>query len=169
MPDEPVKAVGLQAVIGLHRDEDAEAVAELKDGGDTHESTNGGDDQPDVADSVAVNRPTIETIEMRRQPREHDRNDNQRNENPAAGGIFAVADSEPAAPRKRVSDPAGKSQNDYACARRIGKERCPIAPTPNNERKKWQRAADCESEILNGVNGMFDVRCLRFDGRAKKP
>ena len=88
---------------------------------------------------------------MWRQPRERDGDDNQRNENPAAGRIFPMADSETAAPGKRVSDCPGEGQNDYACARRIGKERCAIAPTPNDERKKRQCAADCESKVLNGV------------------
>ena len=60
------------------------------------------------------------------------------------------ADSEAAATGKGVSDCTGQGQNDYAGARRIGKESCPIAPTPNRERKKRQRAADCESEVLNG-------------------
>src|SRR6266568_3474856 len=113
MPDEAVKAVGLQAVIGLQRDEDAEAVAELKDSGDAHEAANGGDDQPQVADRVAVDRPTAETIEMRRQPRERDGDDDQWNENPAAGGIFPLADSETTASGKGVSDCAGQSENDY--------------------------------------------------------
>ena len=66
MPDETIKPVGLEAVIGLHRDENAEAMAEFKDGGDAHESTNGGNDQPQVAESVAVDGPTVETIQMRR-------------------------------------------------------------------------------------------------------
>jgi hypothetical protein len=88
---------------------------------------------------------------MWRQPRERDGDDNQGNENPAAGWIFPLPDSETAAPRKGVSDCTGKGQNDYACTRRVGKKRCPIAPTPNDERKKRRCAADCESEILNGV------------------
>src|SRR5256886_11230279 len=50
--------------------------------------------------------------------------------------IFAPADSEAAATGKGVSDCTGQGQNDYAGARRIGKESCPIAPTPNRERKK---------------------------------
>ena len=75
MPDETVKTVGLQEVIGLQRDEDAEPVPQLKDGGDAHESANGGDDQTEVADSVAIDRPAVETIEMRRQPGEHDGDD----------------------------------------------------------------------------------------------
>jgi len=150
VPDETVKAVGLQPVIGLQRDEDAEPVAKLKDGGYSHESTNGGDDQPQVADGVAVDRPAIETIEMRRQPGEHDGDDNQRNENPAAGRIFAPANSETAASGKGVSDCAGQGQNDHTGARRIGKESCPITPTPNREREKRQRAADSKSEVLNG-------------------
>ena len=105
---------------------------------------------------------------MRRQPGERDGDDNYRDENPAAGGIFPLPDSETAASGKGVSDRAGKGQNDYAGARRIGKERCPIAPAPNDERKQRQCAADYESEILNRVNGMFDVRCVRFDGMAKE-
>ena len=119
MPDETVKPVGVEAVIGLHRDEHAKAVAELKDGGDAHESTNGGNDQPQVADSVAVDGPTVETIQMRRQPREHDGDENQRNENPAAGRIFAPADSETTASGKGIGDCTGRSQNNYACARGI--------------------------------------------------
>src|SRR5438067_1849049 len=63
MPDEPVKAIGLEAVIGLHRDQDAEAVAQIKDSSHAHESADRGDGQPQVADSVAVDRPTVETIE----------------------------------------------------------------------------------------------------------
>jgi len=151
VPDETVKAVGFEAVIRLQCDEDAEPVAELKDGGDAHESADGGDDQPQVADSIAVDRPTVETIEMRWQPRERDGDDNQRNENPAAGGIFPPADSDTAAAGKGVSDRAGQRENDEADARRIGKESCPIAPAPNGERKKRQRAADSKSEVLNGV------------------
>ena len=60
----------------LQSDEDAEPVTEFKDGGDAHESADGGDDQPQVADSLAVDRPTVETIEMRRQPGERDGDDN---------------------------------------------------------------------------------------------
>ena len=87
-------------------------------------------------------------IQVRRQPREHDGDDNQRNENPAAGRIFAAADSEAAASGEGVSDCTGQGQNDYACARRVGKERCPIAPTPNREREKRQRASDCKREVF---------------------
>ena len=88
---------------------------------------------------------------MWRQPGERDGDDNQRNENPATGGIFAPADSETAASGKGVSDCASQGQNDCACTRRIGKESCPIAPTPNREREKRQRAADSKSEVLKGV------------------
>ena len=88
---------------------------------------------------------------MRWQPCECDGDDDQRNENPAAGGIFAPADSEATAAGKGVSDCAGQRENDEADARRIGKESCPIAPTPNRERKKRQCAADSKSEVLNGV------------------
>jgi len=88
---------------------------------------------------------------MWRQPGERDGDDNQRNENPATGGIFAPADSETAASGKGVSDCASQGQNDYACTRRIGKESCPIAPTPNREREKRQCAADSKSEVLKGV------------------
>src|SRR6266480_4289953 len=151
MPDEPVKAIGLEAVIGLHRDKDAEAVAKLKDSSHARESADGGDDQSQVADSVAVDRTTVETIEMRWEPCERDGEDNQRNENPAAGGIFASADSETAASGKGVSDCAGQRKNDEADARRIGKESCPIAPTPNRERKKRQRAADSKRDVLDSV------------------
>src|SRR5438309_4932965 len=150
MPDETVKAVGFQEVIGLQRDEDAEPVAELEHGSNAHEAADGGDAQLEVADYVAVDRPAVETIEMRRQPRELDGNDNQRIENPAAGRIFAPADSETAASRKGVSDCAGQGQNDYAGARGIGKESCPIAPTPNDERKERQCNTDSKSEVLNG-------------------
>jgi len=150
VPDETVKTVGLQEVIGLQRDEDAEPVAQLKHRGDADESANGGDDQPEVADGVAVDRPAVETIEMRRQPGEHNGDNNQRNENPAAGGIFAPADSETAAAGKGVSDCTGQGENDYAGACRIGKKSCPIAPAPNDERKKRQRAADSKSEVLDG-------------------
>jgi len=158
MPDEPVKAIGLQAVIGLHRDKDAEAVAKLKDSSHARESADGGDDQSQVADRVAVDRTTVETIEMRWEPRERDGEDNQRNENPAAGGIFAPADSETAAPGKGVSDCAGQGQNNEADARRIGKEGCPIAPTPNDEREKRQRPANSKSKILNGVIQKYELR-----------
>src|SRR5206468_8106268 len=151
MPDEPVKAIGLEAVIGLHRDKDAEAVAKLKDSSHARESADGGDDQSQVADRVAVDRTTVETIEMRWEPCERDGEDNQRNENPAAGGIFSPANSETAASGKAVSDCAGQGQHDYACTRRIRKERCPIAPTPNNQRQKQQCSADCKSEVLNDV------------------
>jgi len=119
VPDETVKPVGLEAVIGLNRDEDAEAVAELEHGGDAHESTNRGNDQPQVADSVAVDGATVETIQMRWQPREHDGDDNQRDEEPAAGRIFSPADSKTAASGKGVSDCTNQGQNDYACTRRI--------------------------------------------------
>src|SRR4029450_8326284 len=102
-----VKAVGFKAVIRLKRDEEAEAVPELKDGGDAHESANGGDDQPKVADIVAVDRPTVETIQTRRQPGKGDGEDKQGNENPTAGGIFSLADSATAASGKAVSDCAG--------------------------------------------------------------
>src|SRR5207249_12034264 len=121
MPDEPVKAIGLEAVIGLHRDKDAEAVAKLKDSSHARESADGGDDQSQVADSVAVDRSTVETIEMRWEPCERDGEDNQRNENPAAGGIFAPADSETAASGKGLSDCAGHDQNYAADARRTSK------------------------------------------------
>ena len=84
----------------LQRDEDAEPVIELKDGGEPDESADSGDDQPQVADRVAVDRPTVETVEVRRQPRERDGDNNQRNENPATTGIFAPADSETAASGK---------------------------------------------------------------------
>ena len=33
----------------------------------------------------------------------------------------------------------------------MGKERCPIAPPPNDEREKRQRAADPKREVLNDV------------------
>ena len=151
MPDETVKAVRLQAVIRLQRDKDAEPVAKLKDGGNAHESANGGDDQPEIADTVAVDRPTFETIEMRWQPRERDGDDNQRNENPATAGIFAPADSETAASGKGVGDCAGQGENNETDTRRIGKESCPVAPTPNDQRKEGQRAADSKSEILNDL------------------
>ena len=151
MPDETVKAVGLEAVIGLERDKDAEAVAELEDGGDAHESANGGDDQPKVADSVAVDRPTVETIEMRREPRERDGDNNQRNENPTTAGIFAPADSETAASGKGVGGCAGQGENDQADTRRIGKESCPIAPTPNDQSKERQGTADSKNEIFNDL------------------
>ena len=76
MPNEPVKAVGLEAMIRLQGDEDAEPMAEFKDGGDAHESANSGYDKPRVADSVAVDRPAIEMIKMRWQACEYDRDDN---------------------------------------------------------------------------------------------
>ena len=88
---------------------------------------------------------------MRWQPSKRDGDDNQRNENPTAGGIFAPADSETAATGKGVSDRAGQGQNDYARARWIGKESCPIAPAQNREREKRQCADDCKREVLNGV------------------
>ena len=158
MPNEPVKAIGLEAVIGLQRDKDAEAVAKLKDSSHAHESADGGDDQPQVADSVAVDRPTVDTIEMWWEPRERDGEGNQRNENPAAGGIFPPADSEAAASGKGVSDCAGQDQNNEADARRISKEGCPIAPTPNHEREKRQRPANSKSKILNGVIQKYELR-----------
>src|SRR5438477_5544592 len=151
MPNETIKAVGLQAVTGLQRDEDAEPVPKLKDGGDADESADGGDDQPQIADSVAVDRPTVEAIQMRRQPGECEGDNNQRNENPTAGGIFAPADSETAASGKGVSDCASHRENDEADAGRIEKESCPIAPAPNREREKRQCAADPKSEVLKGV------------------
>src|SRR5206468_12939217 len=104
MPDEPVKAIGLEAVIGLHRDKDAEAVCKLKDSSHARESADGGDDQSQVADSVAVDRTTVETIEMRWEPCERDGEDNQRNENRAGDGIVAPVDCEAAATGKGVSD-----------------------------------------------------------------
>src|SRR4029077_11554402 len=126
-------------------------MAKLKDGGDADESTDGGDDQPQVADSVAVDRPTVEMIQMRWQPGERDCDNNQGNENPAAGRIFAPADSQAAASRKGVGDCAGHAQNDEADTRRIGKESCPIAPAPNREREKRQHAADSKRKVLKGV------------------
>lgn len=42
MPDEAVKAVSLQLMIGLDRDEHAEAMAELEDGGETDVSADRG-------------------------------------------------------------------------------------------------------------------------------
>ena len=158
MPNEPVKAIGLEAVIGLQRDKDAEAVAKLKDSSHAHESADGGDDQPQVADSVAVDRPTVDTIEMWWEPRERDGEGNQRDEDPAAGGIFPPADSEAAASGKGVSDCAGQDQNNEADARRISKEGCPIAPTPNHEREKRQRPANSKSKILNGVIQKYELR-----------
>src|SRR5206468_10159795 len=119
MPNKTVKAVGLEAVIGLERDEDAEPVTELKDGGDTHESADSSDDQPRVTNSVAVDRPTVEMIQMRRQPREHDRDDNHRNEDPATGGIFPLAYSETAASGKGVRSEEHtselQSRSDLVC------------------------------------------------------
>src|SRR5437762_2607423 len=170
MPDEPVKAIGLEAVIGLHRDQDAEATAKLEISSQAHESDDCGDDQRQVADSVAVDRPTVETIEMRWEPRERDGENNQRNENPAAGGIFAPADSETAASGKGVSDCAGQGQNNEADARPISKEGCPIAPTPNDEREKRQRPANSKSKILDGVIQKYELRLTEFfkagyDGR----
>src|SRR6266550_4451981 len=90
-------------------------------------------------------------IQMRRQPGEHDRDDNHRNENPATGGIFPPARFETAAPGKGVSDCASQCQNDHASSCRIGKECCPIPPPPNDERKKRQGAADSKREVLNDV------------------
>src|SRR5438067_6339066 len=95
---------------------------------------------------------------MRWEPREGDGENNQRNENPAAGGIFAPADSETAASGKGVSDCAGQGQNNEADARRIGKEGCPIAPTPNDEGKKRQRPANSKSKILNDVIQKYELR-----------
>jgi hypothetical protein len=85
------------------------------------------------------------------QPSERDGDNNYWNENPAARGIFALADSNAATPREAVTDRTRQGQNHYTSARRIGKERSPIAPTPNDERKKRQCAADSKSEVLNGV------------------
>jgi hypothetical protein len=65
-----------------------------------------------------------------------------------------------AAPGKGVSDCAGQGQNDYACARRIGKESCPIAPAPNREREKRQRAANSKSEVLNRVIQIRSTRSV---------
>ena len=135
----------------MKRDKDAEAMTELEHSNNAHESANHGDDQPEVTDRITVDGPTVETIEMWRQPREHDRDDNQRNENPAAGGIFPPADSETAASGKGVSDCAGQRENDEADARRIGKESCPIAPAPNGERENRQGAADSKNEIFNDL------------------
>ena len=100
MPEETVKSVGLEAVIALHCDEHAEAVAEFKDGGDAHESTNGGNDHSQVADSVAVDGPTVETIQMRLQPREHDGDENQRNENQRLEGSSRRPIPRPLLPEK---------------------------------------------------------------------
>jgi len=33
----------------------------------------------------------------------------------------------------------------------MGKESCPIAPTPHDECEKRQRAAEAKSEVLNNV------------------
>ena len=100
----------------------------------------------------------VETIEMRWEPCERDGEDNQRNENPAAGGIFAPADSETAASGKGVNDCAGQGQNNEADARRTSKEGCPIAPTPNDEREKRQRPANSKSKILDGVIQKYELR-----------
>ena len=107
---------------------------------------------------------------MRRQPGERDGDDNYRNKNPAAGGIFDPADSETAASRKAVSDGAGQGQNDCASARWIDKERCPITPPQNDQRKERQCAADSESEVLNGAIQnyewrLWDKRHRRIRGR----
>src|SRR5437762_13417707 len=95
---------------------------------------------------------------MWRQPGERDDDDNQRNENPAAGGIFAPADSETAASGKGVSDCAGQGQNNEADARPISKEGCPIAPTPNDEREKRQRPANSKSKTPDGANQKYELR-----------
>ena len=55
MPDETVETVGLQSVIGLKRDEHAEAMAKLEYGGDAHESADRSDEQSDVTDGIPVN------------------------------------------------------------------------------------------------------------------
>ena len=88
---------------------------------------------------------------MRWQPGERDGDDNQRNENPTADGIFALANSKTAASRKAESDCTGQREDDEADTRRMGKESCPIAPTPNDECEKRQRAAEAKSEVLNNV------------------
>jgi hypothetical protein len=44
VPDETVELVGLQSVIGLKRDEHAEAMAKLEYGGDAHESADRSDE-----------------------------------------------------------------------------------------------------------------------------
>src|SRR5437868_13438628 len=126
-------------------------MTEFKDGGDPQESANSGEDEPGVADSVAVDRPMIEMIKMRWQPCEHDRDDHQGNENPATGGIFPPALSQTAAPGKCVSDCAGQCQNDHARTRRMGKECCPIPPPPNGEREKRERAGDSKRQVLDGA------------------
>ena len=46
---------------------------------------------------------------------------------------------------------AGQGENDQADTRRIGKESCPIAPTPNDEGKERQGAADSKNEIFNDL------------------
>ena len=84
---------------------------------------------------------------MWRQPGERDGDDNQRNENPSARDIFALADANTAAPRKAESGCAGQREDDEADARRMCEERGPIAPTPNEEREKRQRAAESKSEV----------------------
>src|SRR5438876_639053 len=85
---------------------------------------------------------------MRWQPREHDGDDNQRDEEPAAGRIFSPADSKTAASGKGVSDCTAQGQNDYACTRRIRKESSPIAPAQDRQREKRQRTADCKSKVF---------------------
>ena len=151
MPDESVKAVGFQAVIRLQCDEDAETVAELEHGGDPHEPTDGGDDQSEVTDSVAVDGPAVETVEMRRQPCEDDGDDDQRNENPATARIFAPARSQTAASGKGVTGCAGQGENDDADPCRVSKKSRPITPTPDDEREKRQCSADSKSEVLYGL------------------
>src|SRR5213596_107595 len=89
---------------------------------------------------------------MRWQPGKGNGDGNQRNENPTAGGIFALAHSKTAASRKAKGDCTGQREYYETNARRMGKESCPIAPTPDDECEKRQRTAEAKSKILNDVS-----------------
>jgi len=78
----------------------------------------------------------METIQMRRQPCEHDGDDNQRNENPATGRIFAPADSESAASGKGVGDCTSQGQNDYALYAPDLKRKFSNRPSPKSSARE---------------------------------
>jgi hypothetical protein len=151
VPNETVKAVGFEGVIGLDRDEDAEAMAEFEDRGDPQKTADDRDDQSEITNNVAVDSPAIETIESRRQPRENNDDDGEWDEDPSTGGIFAPANSETAASGKTESDAASQRENDEAGPRWMSKKSCPITPTPDDQRQERQRPADSKNEVLNGL------------------
>ncbi len=52
---------------------------------------------------------------------------------------------------KAIAPATGQREDDEAGACRMAKKSCPIAPTPDDECEKRQRAAEAKSEVLNNV------------------